>query len=69
VFTLISMSKTRTEVIAESRKKGLVAGATTAGAVAAGVLVAPVAGVVAAVPAAYFAFKWWKHRAENGIKF
>jgi len=63
------MSKTRTEVIAESRKKGIVAGATTAGAVAAGVLVAPVAGVVAAVPAAYFAFKWWKHRAENGIKF
>ncbi len=45
------MSKTRTEVLAESRKKGVVAGATTAGAVAAGVLVAPVAGVVAAVPA------------------
>lgn len=67
--TIFFMSKTRTEVIAESRKKGFVAGATTAGAVAAGVLVAPVAGVVAAVPAAYFAFKWWKHRAENGIKF
>lgn len=63
------MSKTRTEVVAESRKKGLVAGATTAGAVAAGVIVGPVTGVVAAVPAAYFAYKWWKHRAENGIKF
>jgi hypothetical protein len=63
------MSKTRTEVLTESRKKGLVAGATTAGAVAAGILVAPVAGAVAAVPAAYFAWKWWKHRSENGIRF
>jgi hypothetical protein len=69
VSTILPMSKTRSEVLEESRKKGLVAGATTAGAVAAGVLVAPVAGVVAAVPAAYFAYKWWKHRAENGIKF
>lgn len=63
------MSKTRTDVLSESRKKGAVAGATTAGAVAAGVLIAPVAGVVAAVPAAYFAYQWWKHRAENGIRF
>jgi hypothetical protein len=63
------MSKTRTEVLSESRKKGLVAGATTAGAVAAGILVAPVAGAVAAVPAVYFAYKWWKHRSENGIRF
>lgn len=63
------MSKTRTEVLSDSRKKGIVAGATTAGAVAAGVLIAPVAGAVAAVPAAYLAYKWWKHRAENGIRF
>ncbi len=63
------MSKTRTEVLSESRKNGVVAGATTVGAVAAGVLVAPVAGVVAAVPAAYFAYKWWRHRSENGIRF
>lgn len=63
------MSKTRTEVLDESRKKGVVAGATTAGAVAAGVLVAPVAGVIVAVPAAVFAYRWWKHRAENGIRF
>ena len=63
------MSKTRTEVLEESRKKGIVAGAATAGAVAAGVLVAPVAGVVVAVPAAYFAWKWWKHRSKNGIRF
>ena len=69
VSTLVCMSKTRTEVLAESRKKGLVAGATTAGAVAAGILVMPVAGAVAAVPAVYFVYKWWKHRSENGIRF
>ena len=67
--TLFSMSKTRSEVLTESRKKGIVAGATTAGAVAAGVLVSAPLGVVAAVPAAYFAWKWWKHRSENGIRF
>ncbi len=63
------MSKTRTEVLEESRKKGLAAGATTAGAIAVGALTTPFIGAVAAVPAAYFAYKWWKHRAENGIKF
>jgi hypothetical protein len=63
------MSKTRTEVMEESRKKGFVAGATTAGAVAAGVVIGPFVGAVAAVPAAYLAYKWWKHRAENGIRF
>lgn len=67
--TLNAMSKSRSQVMEESRKKGVVAGATTAGAVAAGVLVAPFAGAVVAVPAAYFAYKWWKHRAENGIRF
>jgi hypothetical protein len=62
------MSKTRTEVLEENRKKGIVAGAVTAGAVAAGVFIAPVVGVVAAVPAAMLAYRWWKHRAENGIR-
>ncbi len=69
VSTLNAMSKSRSQVMEESRKKGVVAGATTAGAVAAGVLVTPFVGAVAAVPAAYFAYKWWKHRAENGIRF
>jgi hypothetical protein len=67
--TLAAMSKTRTEVMEESRKKGIVAGATTAGAVAAGVLITPFVGAVAAVPAAVLAYRWWKHRAENGIRF
>jgi hypothetical protein len=63
------MSKTRSEVLEESRKKGIVAGATTAGAIAAGVVIGPVTGVLAVVPAAYLTYKWWRHRSENGIKF
>ena len=62
------MSKTRTEVLEENRKKGIVATAATAGAVAAGVFIGPVIGAVAAVPAAVLAYRWWKHRAENGIR-
>lgn len=62
------MSKTRTEVLEESRKKGIVAGATGAGAIAAGILIGPVTGGLAAVPAVILAYKWWRHRAENGIK-
>ena len=53
------MSKTRTQVLEENRNKGIVAGAATAPAVA---------GAVAAVPAVYFAYRWWRHRAENGIR-
>jgi uncharacterized membrane protein len=64
-----AMANTRSEVLAESRKKGVVAGATTACAVAAGVVVAPVVGVLAAVPAALLTYRWWKHRADNGIRF
>ena len=67
-YALLIMSKTRTEVLEENRKKGIVAGAASAGAVAAGIFIAPFVGAVAAVPAAYLAYKWWKHRAENGIK-
>ena len=62
------MSKTRTEVLEENRKKGIVAGAAAAGAVAAGVFIGPVVATVAAVPAAVLAYRWWKHRAENGIR-
>ena len=68
--TLAFMSKSRSEVLSESKRKGVVAGVATAGAVALGVVVAsPVLGVVAAVPAAVLTWRWWKHRAENGIKF
>ncbi len=63
------MSKSRSEVLAESQRKGVVAGAATVAVVGLGVVIGPVTAVVAAVPAAVFAYRWWKHRAENGIKF
>lgn len=63
------MSKSRNEVVAESKRKGLVAGAAAAATVTLGVVVSLPVAAVAAVPAAYFGYKWWKHRAENGIRF
>ena len=63
------MSKSRSEVLEESKKKAVVAGATTAGAVALGILGWPIAAVGVGVPAAIFTYRWWKHRSENGIKF
>ncbi len=63
------MSKPRSEVLADSRRKAAVAGATTAAAIGVGILGFPVTAAVAAVPAAVLTWRWWKHRAENGIKF
>ena len=63
------MSKTRSEVLEESRRKGVVAGVATAGTVALAAVGFPVTAVVAAIPAAFFGYRWWKHRAENGIRF
>lgn len=63
------MSKSRSEVVEESRRKGLVAGAAAAATITIGVVGAPVLAVVAAVPTALLGWRWWKHRVENGIKF
>jgi hypothetical protein len=63
------MSKTRSEVVEESRRKGVAAGVATVGTVALAVAGAPVVAVIAAVPTAFLGYRWWKHRAENGIKF
>jgi hypothetical protein len=63
------MSKTRQEVLEESRRKGMVAGAATVATVALGVTVSLPIAVMAAVPSAWLGWRWWKHRAENGIKF
>jgi hypothetical protein len=63
------MTKPRSEVLSDSRRKAAVAGATTAAAVGIGVLGFPVTAVVVSVPAAVLAWRWWQHRAENGIKF
>jgi hypothetical protein len=66
---LVGMSKTRSEVLAESKRKGVAAGVVGAAAVTAAIVVGPFTAAVAAVPAAVLTYRWWKHRAENGIKF
>jgi hypothetical protein len=63
------MSKSRSEVVQESKKKGLAAGVATAATITLGVTVGAPAAVIAAVPAAILGYRWWKHRAENGIRF
>lgn len=63
------MSKTRSDVLAENKRKAVYAGAATATVVGLGVLGWPIVAVGAAVPAAVLTWKWWKHRSENGIKF
>jgi hypothetical protein len=63
------MSKSRSEVLEESRRKGFKAGAAAAATVVLGAAIGPVTAVVAAVPAAWLGWSWWQHRAKNGIKF
>ncbi|HEX3344186.1 MAG TPA: hypothetical protein VHS09_06410 [Polyangiaceae bacterium] len=63
------MSKSRQEVVSDSRRKGVVAGAAAVATVALGATVGLPLAVVAAVPTAVLGWRWWKHRAENGIKF
>jgi len=57
------------EVLEESRRKGVKAGAAAAATVVLGAVIGPTMGVVAAVPAAWLGWRWWTHRAKNGIKF
>tara|TARA_B100001179_G_scaffold149956_1_gene108957 strand:+ start:73 stop:279 length:207 start_codon:yes stop_codon:yes gene_type:complete len=65
-----SKGKGRKNILAESRKKGLVAGST---AVATGVAAATVGLVpltIAGMGATgFFTYRWIKHRARNGIRF
>lgn len=64
------MSKSRQEVMQESRRKGFAAGAAGAATVVLGAVGFPVVIVAAAaVPSAWLGWRWWKHRAENGIRF
>jgi hypothetical protein len=63
------MSKSRSEVVQESKVKGITATVATVATVAVGVTLGPAAAVVAAVPTAVLGWRWWKHRAENGIRF
>jgi Spy/CpxP family protein refolding chaperone len=63
------MPQTRRQIVEESRRKGVTAGAAVAATVALGVVGLPVAAAMAAVPSAWLGWRWWKHRAQNGIKF
>jgi hypothetical protein len=63
------MSETRSQVLADSKRKAIKAGVTTAAAVTLAVVHWPVTAVVTAVPAVVFGYRWWKHRSENGIRF
>ncbi len=63
------MSKTRQEVLATSRRKGIVAGTAAVATVALGATIGLPVAAVAALPTAFLGWRWWKHRAENGIKF
>jgi hypothetical protein len=63
------MSKSRQEVLEESRRKGMTAGAGAVVTVALGAAGLLPLAAVAAVPTAVLGWRWWKHRAENGIKF
>jgi hypothetical protein len=63
------MSKSRGEVLADSKRKGYVVAGAAAATVALGVVGFPVVAAVAVVPTAMLGWRWWKHRAENGIKF
>jgi hypothetical protein len=67
--TLGGMSKTRREVLDDSKRKGAVAGAAAVATVALGATIGLPVAVVAAVPTAWLGYRWWRHRAENGIKF
>jgi len=63
-------TKPRTEVLAESRRRGLAAGgsaaATTAVTVAAGLGPLSVVGIGVS---GWLAWRWLEHRAKNGIRF
>ena len=63
------MSKTRDEVLKDSKRKGAAAGAAVVATVVVGVVVSGPAAVIAEVPAAVLGWRWWKHRAQNGIRF
>ncbi len=57
----------RNKVVA--KRKGALAVAGAAGAVAAGVVIAPVAGIVAAAGAVYLGWDWLSFRIKNGMRF
>jgi hypothetical protein len=62
------MGQSRTDVLKENEKKGIVAGAAAVATVTLGVAFGAPVALVAAVPTAILGLRWWKHRKENGIR-
>jgi hypothetical protein len=52
-----------------ARRKGIVAGAATAGSVALIAIGAPWLGVIALIPSAYLVKDWFMFRAKRGMRF
>jgi hypothetical protein len=52
-----------------ARKKGMVAGAATAGSVALIAVGWPLLGVIGLIPAAYLVKDWFSFRARRGMRF
>lgn len=52
-----------------ARKKGLIAGAATAGSVVLLATVSPVLGAIALLPTAYLVKDWFMFRARRGMRF
>ncbi len=57
----------RNKVVA--KRKGALAAAATGGAVVAGVVIAPVAGILVAAGAVYLGWDWLTFRIKNGMRF
>jgi hypothetical protein len=52
-----------------ARKKGIIAGAATAGSVVLIATVSPLLGVLALLPSAYLVKDWFMFRARRGMRF
>jgi hypothetical protein len=62
------VAESRTDVLAQNKKKGIAAGVAVAATVTLGVAFGAPVAVIAAVPATILGLRWWKHRKENGIR-
>jgi hypothetical protein len=62
------VSQSRTEVLKESKKKGIAAGVAAAATVTLGFAIGAPVAAVAAVPTVILGLRWWKHRKVNGIR-
>lgn len=52
-----------------ARKKGLIAGAVTAGAATIAVAASPIVGAILLVPAGLLIKDWFMYRAKRGMRF